>query len=640
MQFRYDINGLRAVAVLAVVIFHFNPHWLPGGFAGVDVFFVISGFLMTSIIFKGLENKSFNLFKFYNARANRIIPVLAAMSAVLLLFGWFYLLPYEYRNLAREVEKSSFFVSNQLFAQGGGYFDTAEHTKWLLHTWSLSVEWQFYIFFPLILVCLKKYLHLNILKKVVFALFIVSFIYCIYATYKDSKTAYFLLSSRAWEMLMGGLAFLYPWTFKNKTTQISTQSIGILLIVASYFLVSQETLWPGYMALIPVLGAYLIVVSECQNNRLIKNVIFQSIGKWSYSIYVWHWPLVVFGFYFAIENWWMYGIPLSIILGFLSYHSLEKMNFPRYSSWKDIYKMKPFYLFLIILACGHIIKKNDGLDLRFSEQIQIANKEARNSNPYQCDSNELYECIIGKASKIRALIIGDSHADSLTTALTPIFNLNAESVVSLTTASCPLIANMQFYDRESVCTKINEKRLNLIHSGKYKDIPIILMGRYATYLFGENDRDRVPAGGAKPVVYFDNQFNVSEAERLSAFEKNLTATLCQIAKTNPVYITQPVPELGFNVPQRVMRNAFYDRHDPTSISYEDYLNRSGKMRDIINRSAAQCQVTVLDPAPLLCKHNECISVYKGRAIYRDGDHLSEYGNKLLTPMFKPHFAAQ
>lgn len=433
MNFRYDINGLRAIAVLAVVIFHFNPQWLPGGFAGVDVFFVISGFLMTSIIFSGVEKNTFNLFKFYNARANRIVPVLAAMSAVLLVFGWFYLLPTDYRDLGRQVEKSSLFISNLLFAKGGGYFDTAEHTKWLLHTWSLSVEWQFYIFFPIIIIALKKYLSFSNLKRVVLGLFLASFIYCIYATYKDSKTAYFLLTSRAWEMLLGGLAFLYPWALKNKSHQIMTQCLGIVLIIASYFLISKDTPWPGYMALIPVFGAYLIVVANYQNNFLINNPISNSIGKWSYSIYVWHWPLVVLGFYFAFENWWIYGIPLSILLGFLSYQFIEKINFPRYSSWKDIYKVKPFYIYLIILACGYSVKEIGGIDsynylrqssiaesskfIKFHESEDVTDAYWMKCNTFRSfEKNDNYNIdptCIEKNGIDGIFLWGDSHAEAL-----------------------------------------------------------------------------------------------------------------------------------------------------------------------------------------------------------------------------------
>lgn len=458
MNFRYDINGLRAIAVLAVVIFHFSPQWLPGGFAGVDVFFVISGFLMTSIIFSGVEKNTFNLFKFYNARANRIVPVLAAMSAVLLVFGWFYLLPTDYRDLGRQVEKSALFVSNLLFAKGGGYFDTAEHTKWLLHTWSLSVEWQFYIFFPIIIIALKKYLNFSNLKRVVLGLFLVSFIYCIYATYKDSKTAYFLLTSRAWEMLLGGLAFLYPWSLKNKSHQVITQCLGIILIIASYFLISKDTPWPGYMALIPVLGAYLIVVANYQNNFLINNPISNSIGKWSYSIYVWHWPLVVLGFYFALESWWIYGIPLSILLGFLSYQFIEKINFQRYSSWKEIYKVKPFYIFLIILACGYAVKETEGVDIQKYGRLSQVSEKTAFLNIYEKQHQNLYDTYwlkcntyssvtdkktyeidpscIQKKEKVGIFLWGDSHAEALSYGLRNVLQSKNIPFSQVTSSGC------------------------------------------------------------------------------------------------------------------------------------------------------------------------------------------------------------
>ena len=148
-SFRQDINGLRAIAVIAVVLFHFNASWMPGGFAGVDVFFVISGFLMTGIIFRGIEQENFSILKFYVARANRIIPALAVLCLVLLVFGWFYLTPLDYKALGKHAASSVAFLSNIIYWRESGYFDAASHEKWLLHTWSLSVEWQFYILYPL-----------------------------------------------------------------------------------------------------------------------------------------------------------------------------------------------------------------------------------------------------------------------------------------------------------------------------------------------------------------------------------------------------------------------------------------------------------------------------------------------------------
>ena len=163
-SFRQDINGLRAIAVIAVVLFHFNASWMPGGFAGVDVFFVISGFLMTGIIFRGIEQENFSILKFYVARANRIIPALAVLCLVLLVFGWFYLTPLDYKALGKHAASSVAFLSNIIYWRESGYFDAASHEKWLLHTWSLSVEWQFYILYPLVLVAMRKFMSIKTMK--------------------------------------------------------------------------------------------------------------------------------------------------------------------------------------------------------------------------------------------------------------------------------------------------------------------------------------------------------------------------------------------------------------------------------------------------------------------------------------------
>jgi len=632
MKFRYDINGLRAIAVLAVVVFHFNPTWLPGGFAGVDVFFVISGFLMTSIIFTGVEKNTFNLFKFYTARANRIIPVLAVVAIVLIIFGWFYLLPTDYRDLGKQVEKSLFFTSNILFSKGGGYFDTNEKTKWLLHTWSLSVEWQFYIFFPIIIIALKKHLSFANLKRVVIGLFLISFIYCIYATNKDSKTSYFLLTSRAWEMLLGGLAFLYPISIQNLKLRITTQIFGLILIISSYFLISKHTPWPGYMAIFPVLGAYLIILSNHQNNFIINNYFFSKIGKWSYSIYVWHWPIVVLGVYLTIPNWWMYGIPLSIFLGFLSYQFIEKIKFPTFQLWREIYKVKPFYMFLIILICGYTIKKTDGMEFHYSDKIQNIASDMNIINPYKCDSqlinNEIYKCKIGNQNNLKAIVVGDSHADALTTSVSTAINLKNSGIISLSTSGCPYILNAKFND--SNCDEVNIKRQKFLKENK--GVPIILINRYLERLEGENDSERLRSD--PPAIYFTNK-NMTKNELYSSFDKNLKFTICDLTKVAPVYIVSPIPEIGFNVPKKMSKQLLINKKlEDNSIDLYQYKARTIKLDRIVTGIVKDCGAKILDPSKILCKTGKCITQYKERSIYRDGDHLSEYGNKLLTPIFK------
>lgn len=364
MNFRKDINGLRAIAVLAVVIFHFYPSLLTGGFAGVDVFFVISGFLMTGIIFKGLNNNNFSILKFYIARANRIIPALAILCLVLLIFGYFFTTTWDYKTIGRDVATSILFISNFMFSMRGGYFDTTDN--FLLHTWSLSVEWQFYVIYPVLILLFNKFFSIKNIKIIIVLLFFSSFMFSIFATKYWPTESYFLLPTRAWEMLLGGIAYLYPIKLNNEKIYKNSKFIelmGVFLIVGSYFTVSENTAWPGYLAFIPTIGAWLIIQAYRENSYLTGNFLFQRIGLWSYSIYLWHWPIAVSYNYFGInEKYKIIGILLSILLGYLSFILIEKKKL------KSISLMKPIITYVIIsivfVSIGTILFKTQGLAKR------------------------------------------------------------------------------------------------------------------------------------------------------------------------------------------------------------------------------------------------------------------------------------
>lgn len=325
MKFRADINGLRAYAVIAVVLFHFFPNALPGGFAGVDVFFVISGYLMTAIIFNGVDTGSFSLTRFYLSRANRIIPPLAVLCAFIFVWGFFFLPIYDFRIVGRDLFGAITFTSNLIFSLKQDYFEG--DTNFLLHTWSLAAEWQFYIFYPLIILVVKKISNIRFAKHCLLLLFVFS-LACsvIYSSIYPSES-YYLLPTRAWEMLAGGLAFLFPLSFKVRKGR-AVEILGIFLVISSYFLIDEQTIWPGYMALLPVFGTYLIILSSSHTSIFTGNFIAQHIGRWSYSIYLWHWPIAVcFSYYFIPEEFKIIGLLLSIALGFLSYKYIESFSF-------------------------------------------------------------------------------------------------------------------------------------------------------------------------------------------------------------------------------------------------------------------------------------------------------------------------
>lgn len=234
-NFRYDINGLRAYAVILVVLFHFGIFGFSAGFIGVDIFFVISGFLMTNIVVKSLERGDFSLLNFYLARGIRIVPALFVVSTIVLILGWFFLLPTDYKALAKHTLSSINFFSNIVYWRESGYFDTDSHNKALLHTWSLSVEWQFYLVFPIIVALIYK-----IKKSRKFLLFfiilgtILSFILSIIITAKNPSAGFFLLPTRAWEMLIGGLILFIP---KEKVPyKKPLEIIGFSLIAISCYI--------------------------------------------------------------------------------------------------------------------------------------------------------------------------------------------------------------------------------------------------------------------------------------------------------------------------------------------------------------------------------------------------------------------
>lgn len=643
MNFRKDINGLRAIAVIAVVLFHFDASWMPGGFAGVDVFFVISGFLMTGIIFRGIERDSFSILKFYVARANRITPSLALLCLVLLVFGLFFLTPLEYKALSKHAISSVSFMSNFTYWQEAGYFDTTSKEKWLLHSWSLSVEWQFYIIYPLILVAMHKFLSVKTMKIMLIVGAVLGFIFCVIATYKWSNPSYYLLPARAWEMMFGGVAYLYPFTLQDNRKKL-VEWTGLALVIGSYFLISAENPWPGYLALFPVVGSFLIIQAQRNDSFITGNIIFQKLGSWSYSIYLWHWPLVVAIYYFSLNQDYIYiGIIFSILLGFLSYKYIEKINFKRdFVRPIEVVKFKPILISLLIVILGRYIYVTDGLISHYSDVITARDKaineathESNNKNPYKCMIENKFPCYIGKKDNIKAIIVGDSHADALTTSLSSVFDLNNEGVVALIKSSCPLILNMRSLEKEDECLNENIKRMGFLKDN-YANIPIFWVARTGAYIYGQTDPDRIrDIRDTKPSIYFTKKYHDVEQSLLKELEVNLNETIEELSINRPVYLVLPIPEMGRNVPKTIIRNLLINNKEvDLSIKYQLYLERNKSLINIISKVAKANNARVLDPALYLCDKNRCIAQYKNRPIYYDGDHMSEYGNKLLTPMFK------
>jgi len=636
LQFRKDINGLRAIAVIAVVLFHFNASWMPGGFAGVDVFFVISGFLMTGIIFRGIEQENFSILKFYVSRANRIIPALAVLCLALLAFGWFYIIPLDYKALGKHVGSSIGFLSNVIYWKESGYFDSVSHEKWLLHTWSLSVEWQFYIIYPLALVAIRKFLTIKAMKATVLIGAVLGFIFCVIVTYKWPNPAYYPLPTRAWEMMIGGVAYLYPIVLKEERKKL-LEWFGLVLIIASYFFISKENHWPGYLAIFPVLGSFLIIQAQRNDSFITSNIIFQRIGAWSYSIYLWHWPWVVAIYYFSLNDMFIYfGISLSVLLGFLSNKYIENIKFKNdFGSLFSYLKCKPIYMVLVVGVIGSGIFISNGFIKHYSHPLLVANNEASNKNPYKCLSENKFPCYIGNTNNIKAIIVGDSHADALTTAVAYSVDLNHSGIIALTKSACPLIVNIMSIKGGDECFKENIRRMEFLNSN-YLGVPVFWVSRTGAYLYGQSNPKRVDdIRDTQPYIYFTKQYASAEQQLFDELKVNLSITIKELLVNHSVYIVHPTPEMRRNIPKTLSKNILLGMNsDNLSIGYNLYIQRNKKVRYLLDEVAITNGIQVLDPIPYLCHSGRCMAQVEGRPIYYDGDHMSEYGNKLLTPMFK------
>lgn len=374
---------------------------------------------MTMIIVKGVERETFSIIGFYKARVRRIIPALAFLCFVLMVLGYFLLSPIDYLNMGKHTTASLTFTSNFVYWKESNYFDASSIEKWLLHTWSLSVEWQFYLIYPVVLVVLNKFLNLKQLKLLLVAATLLTLLLSIYVTLNTSSAAYFLLPTRAWQMLAGGLVFLYPIALGQKAKSFSLMS-GLAMIVFSFFLFSAETPWPGYASLLPILGACLVLISNNGESLIVDNRLCHMLGKWSYSIYLWHWPIIVAGFYFSLgENWWMVGLPLSILLGALSFIFIESKSLADYGLHKMKYLLKPLPAASLLAVYGLVVFSTNGLlnTLAEPERTLVASAITAKSDWSYPKANKVMgplkiRFINGKTDK-NILILGASHTEQL-----------------------------------------------------------------------------------------------------------------------------------------------------------------------------------------------------------------------------------
>jgi peptidoglycan/LPS O-acetylase OafA/YrhL len=477
-KYRPDIDGLRAIAVLAVLFYHTGSDFVNGGYVGVDIFFVISGYLITTIIVREIANGEFSIIRFYERRFRRILPALFVVVVAALVAGSLLLSPEHLYSLGKSAVATAVFSSNILFYLEAGYFDAAAELKPLLHTWSLAVEEQYYIFFPLLLVFIAKIDHKHYLRSLL-TLALISLVACVFITPKNPSYAFYLIPTRAWELFIGSILALHvlPGPTDRRLREVLSV-IGIALIIYSIFEFDRATLFPYYTALLPTLGTALIIYSgtggtSTTNSLLsLRPVVF--IGLISYSLYLWHWPVLVYAKIYLIKQPTLLEqlaiLSAILLLSVLSWHFVETP----FRKKSVLATRRPLFtasvLASMVMVClGSMLVINDGWIRNVDNKLALVSVDNAKkwkhwsscADGSRADSKKTL-CTIGTPGARESFLLwGDSHAIAVASGIDLSAHNHGVSGLVAMRKSCPPLLGIERPNRTS-CEAFNRKVIDTL----------------------------------------------------------------------------------------------------------------------------------------------------------------------------------
>ena len=619
LRYREDIDGLRAVAVVPVLLYHAFPKLVPGGFIGVDIFFVISGFLITGIIHQQMLRGSFSIANFYARRIRRIFPALVTVVLVTFMIGWYALPPRDLKSLGTNIAGGAVFVQNFVLLGQVSYFDLAADKKPLLHLWSLGIEEQYYIVWPLLLLLIRRW-RLRVLA-VTAALAVVSFVACVIVQARAPEYAFYLPVTRAWELLVGsGLALWLngktaaPAEITGKTVRAFREIVGLcalLAILVALWRFSPKTPFPGYSTLVPVLATAALIGTS---NTLVHRYVLSSrgavfIGLISYPLYLWHYPPMAYArihFADAVPVLVMLGILLaSVLLSWLTYQFIERPI--RFGKRHAGYKIGALLGGMVALgAIGLVADQTNGLPMRIPESLRGFMLTGEETSPYwrrgkclllpdQSASDFASECA-GDGRHPLIAVWGDSYAASLYPGLAHFGAERAFDVAEYTASSCPPLIGFVQPERR-FCKGANDfviERLN----GLKPDAVIL----YSTWSYG------LDADGL--------------ADRLKA-----TVSLLREARISKIVLLGPMATwLGESLPTNIL-DYYFANHAllPKRTWYRSNDQWTQGVDQFLEAQAKSLGIDYVSLRRILCNEDGCLA-----RIGPNGSELTVYDSGHMT----------
>ena len=653
MQYRPEVDGLRAVAVLPVIFFHAGFEYFSGGYVGVDIFFVISGYLITTIICEEIAQQKFSIVKFYERRARRILPALF-LVLIFTTIAALMLMPAELlKSYAQSLISVLVFGSNVFFYFTNDYFSTAADEKPLLHTWSLAVEEQYYLFFPILLMFCwswgkrKLFVFLSVIC-------VLSLMFAELLLFKQrSEASFYLIFSRAWELFAGSLiAFLGPQGNKVKKGISEVASIaGILMIAIAIVTYDKHTPFPGVYALVPVLGTCLYILyatPESLVGRILSSKVPVYIGLVSYSLYLWHQPLFAFLRLKTVGEppimlFWA-GIAATFLFAHISWKYVEApfRDKKRYSQLQ-VFKLSAIAIFAGI-GVGFIGVVNDGFEGRFSQSPYSASVQ---------HSPKRDECHTRGASYLKPenacqyfkedvtwAVFGDSHLVEPGYALAQRLSEKEQGLLHLSFSGCPPLLETGV----SIlgCNAWLEESLAYLTA--HPSIEHVLLGfRHAAYLYGDQleSYPHVPDESLTR-LFIDNQDNLTSQQARERYWESFANIVEQLTSNGKkVYLLYPIPELSIHIEKAITPLSIFSSSPMVDLekvtSKEYYLLRNAEVVEKLDEIVRISNVEKVQIADEVCSNGYCKAVDQEASLYFDDDHLSLHGSELIVDALEKWF---
>lgn len=626
MKYRAEIDGLRALAVVPVIFFHAGFELFSGGFVGVDVFFVISGYLITTILIEDIENKCFSIFNFYERRIRRILPALFFIMILCIPFAWMWMLPNQIKDFSQSLVAVSLFASNILFWRESGYFDAAAEEMPLLHTWSLAVEEQYYLLFPIFLILAWRFGKNRVFWMIV-VMSVISLLLSEYGWRKQPTANFYLAPTRAWELFAGSIsAFIVQKNGVQKNNLLAL--IGLAAIIFSIFAYDETTPFPSVYALVPVIGVVLLIL-YADKKTLVAKILnaraFVGLGLVSYSAYLWHQPI------FAFARIRMFDHPSAAIMTILCFSSIGLA----YLSWRFV--EKPFrdrkkisrkFIFITSFI-GILTLLVIGLYTHFNAKTLIPNYRwtdtllGNHGLGKDCDS--LRQVDFAKCStreNPQIAIYGDSHAMHLVDGFSGKIQKNL-GLVQMTKAGCsPLLNVVENDTRASDCQAFNRSTIDLLTSSQSIKVVII------SSRFGLLDN------GVE--LKFDGEVFINDTIKkeivTNEFNK-IIAHLINAGKAVVIFSTTPRPSSALANPGTCFFKAKKYNYDTSRCNFIQQNKIENNGLYVFDHTQFD-SLRKVDLTEQICKDNICSVEIDGKPIYGKGIHLSQDGARTLSRLFE------